>query len=172
MLWNIFAKCISCKRLKISKESHLPSHSVRYWSIVQWSFRLKLPSSYGPCFGEARLPGDRDVSLHRAKFGRQQKLPGAEYATLPKFKSHATSQRTHGVIITSLSRQSDIATSFWRYNDIIIVACVRHLPMKPVSFIKSFRNFPLSKAVPLSCPVQIFETNEQLRNELWINNIL
>ena len=33
-------------------------------------------------------------------------------------------QRTHGVIITSLSRQNDVATSFWRYNDVNVTSCV------------------------------------------------
>ena len=34
-------------------------------------------------------------------------------------------QRTHDVIITSLKRQNDVATSFWRWNDVIITSCVR-----------------------------------------------
>ena len=35
------------------------------------------------------------------------------------------SQRTHDVIITSLLRQNDVATSFWRNNDVVITSCVR-----------------------------------------------
>ena len=35
------------------------------------------------------------------------------------------SQRTHGVTITSLLRQNDVATSFWRKNDVIITPRVR-----------------------------------------------
>ena len=34
------------------------------------------------------------------------------------------SQRTHGVIITSSLRQNDVATSFWRNNDVNITLCV------------------------------------------------
>ena len=34
-------------------------------------------------------------------------------------------QRTHDAIITVLLRQNDVATSFWRNNDIIIASCVR-----------------------------------------------
>ena len=39
--------------------------------------------------------------------------------------SNCTSQRTHGAIITSLSRQNDVAASFWRNNDVILATCVR-----------------------------------------------
>ena len=35
------------------------------------------------------------------------------------------SQRTHDVIIMSLLRQNDVATSFWRNNDVIITSRVR-----------------------------------------------
>ena len=35
------------------------------------------------------------------------------------------SQRTHDVIITSLLRQNDVTTSFWRNNDVIIMSCIR-----------------------------------------------
>ena len=35
------------------------------------------------------------------------------------------SQRTYGVIITSLLRQNDVATSFWRKSDVIITSYVR-----------------------------------------------
>ena len=34
-------------------------------------------------------------------------------------------QRTRGVIITSLLRQNDVATSIWRNNDVIIASYVR-----------------------------------------------
>ena len=34
-----------------------------------------------------------------------------------------THQRTHDVIITSLLRQNNVATSFWRYNNIIVTLC-------------------------------------------------
>ena len=34
-------------------------------------------------------------------------------------------QRAHGTIITSVLCQNDVTTSFWRYNDVIIAACVR-----------------------------------------------
>ena len=34
-------------------------------------------------------------------------------------------QRTHDVKITSLLRQNDVATSFWRHNDVILASCVR-----------------------------------------------
>ena len=34
-------------------------------------------------------------------------------------------QRAHGVIMTSLLRQNDVATSFWRNDDVISVSCVR-----------------------------------------------
>ena len=34
-------------------------------------------------------------------------------------------QRTHDVMVTSLLRQDDVATSFWRNNDVIIASCVR-----------------------------------------------
>ena len=36
-----------------------------------------------------------------------------------------TFQWTHDVMITSLLRQNDVATSFWRNNDVIITSCVR-----------------------------------------------
>ena len=35
-----------------------------------------------------------------------------------------SSQRTHDAMITSLLRQNDVATSFWRNNDVIITSCV------------------------------------------------
>ena len=34
-------------------------------------------------------------------------------------------QRTRDAIIASLLRQNDVATSFWRNNDVIIARCVR-----------------------------------------------
>ena len=34
-------------------------------------------------------------------------------------------QRTHDVIMTSVSRQNDLKTSFWRNTDVIITSCVR-----------------------------------------------
>ena len=34
-------------------------------------------------------------------------------------------QQTHGVTITSVLRQNDVAISFWRNNDFIITRCVR-----------------------------------------------
>ena len=36
---------------------------------------------------------------------------------------HKDPQRTRDVIITSLSHQNDVATSFWRNNDVIITPC-------------------------------------------------
>ena len=39
--------------------------------------------------------------------------------------SNVTTQRIHGVIITSLLRQNDVARSFWRNDDVIITSCVR-----------------------------------------------
>ena len=39
------------------------------------------------------------------------------------------SQRTHDVIITSLLSQNDVATSFWRNDNVIITSCV-HWDMK------------------------------------------
>ena len=35
-----------------------------------------------------------------------------------------TYQCTHGVKITSLLRQNDVAVSFWRNNDVIITSCI------------------------------------------------
>ena len=39
--------------------------------------------------------------------------------------SSCVSQRTHDAMITSLSRQNDVVTSFWRYNDVIFTPCAR-----------------------------------------------
>ena len=33
------------------------------------------------------------------------------------------SQRTHDAIMTSLLRQNNVATSFWRNNDVVIASC-------------------------------------------------
>ena len=53
-----------------------------------------------------------------------------------------SSQRTHDEITTSLLRQNDVATPFWRNNDVIITPCVRwdSLPIRArygVSFLSS-----------------------------------
>ena len=40
-----------------------------------------------------------------------------------------TFQWTHYVIITTSLRQNDVATSFWRYNDVIITSCVTNSPL-------------------------------------------
>ena len=40
------------------------------------------------------------------------------------FNLTALTQWTHDVIITSSLRQNDVATSFWRNNDVIIILCV------------------------------------------------
>ena len=40
------------------------------------------------------------------------------------FSSKITSQLVRGAIITSLLRQNDVATPFWRNNHVIITACV------------------------------------------------
>ena len=41
------------------------------------------------------------------------------------FDRFAFSQRARGAIIMLLLRQNDVATSFWRNNDVIITSCVR-----------------------------------------------
>ena len=41
----------------------------------------------------------------------------------PTKTKHA--QRAHNTITTSLLRQNDVATLFWRNNDVIIASCVR-----------------------------------------------
>ena len=41
------------------------------------------------------------------------------------FTGFTASQRAHDAITTSLLRQNDVATSFWRHNDVIITSCVR-----------------------------------------------
>ena len=43
-----------------------------------------------------------------------------------------TSQRPHDVMMTSLLRQSDIATSFWRDTDVITGSCVPGLVKPPL----------------------------------------
>ena len=43
----------------------------------------------------------------------------------PNSVSGNTYQRTYGTIITSLLRQNDVATSFWRNDDFIIALCAR-----------------------------------------------
>ena len=40
-------------------------------------------------------------------------------------------KRTHDVILTSLLGQNDVATSFWRNNDIIITSCVNWVAVVP-----------------------------------------
>ena len=47
---------------------------------------------------------------------------------VPVAWSVLTTQRTHDAIITSLLRQNDVATSFWRNNDVIIASRVRWEP--------------------------------------------
>ena len=45
----------------------------------------------------------------------------------------STAQRTHDAVITSLLRQNDVATSFWRYNFVIIASCVRWVVMRSMT---------------------------------------
>ena len=40
-------------------------------------------------------------------------------------RARCISQRTHDELITSLLRQNDVATSFWRNHDVIITSCAR-----------------------------------------------
>ena len=59
--------------------------------------------------------------------GLDQELPIPDYYEIwptlrPPWRS-AETQRTHDGTITSLLRQNDVATSFWRNNDVIITAC-------------------------------------------------
>ena len=50
-------------------------------------------------------------------------------------------RRTHVVIITSLLRQNDVATSFWFSNDVIIAACVHWDTVVPVLVQQLWKNF-------------------------------
>ena len=40
-------------------------------------------------------------------------------------------KRTRDAIITPLLHQNDVATSFWRYNDVVIASCARWVAMRP-----------------------------------------
>ena len=46
-------------------------------------------------------------------------------------RCHINSQRTRDAIITPLLHQNDVATSFWRYNDVVIASCARWVAMRP-----------------------------------------
>ena len=65
------------------------------------------------------------------KVTRLSELHGKEHNTSPKIITVwciiyiTPSQGTGDVIITSLLRQNDVATSFWRFNDVIIASCAR-----------------------------------------------
>ena len=41
------------------------------------------------------------------------------------YEQKTDTQWAHDAIITSLLRQNDVATSFWRKNDVIIASCAR-----------------------------------------------
>ena len=66
--------------------------------------------------------------------GLDQELPIPDHCEIwaalrPPWRSTET-QRTHDVMITSLLCQNDVATSFWRNNDVIITSC--QCPLGPV----------------------------------------
>ena len=71
--------------------------------------------------------------------------------------THSTTQRTHGVKITSLRRQNDITTSFWRHNYVIFKPCVRWVT---VLFAIQIRGkiritvilFPPTRSLPIFSP--------------------
>ena len=56
-------------------------------------------------------------------FYRWAKCPGS--TKCPGRTLHIVPQRTHDAIITPLLRQNDVATSFWRNNDVIVASRVR-----------------------------------------------
>ena len=57
------------------------------------------------------------ISQHMPRTYMVRIAQHTEFAILP--------QRTHDVMIKSLLRQNDVATSFWRYDDVTITSCVR-----------------------------------------------
>ena len=64
----------------------------------------------------------------------------------PKLVS-SLNQRTHDVMITSLLRQNDVETSFWRFNDVIITSYVRWQGLSPLWFVNK-NNVTITNAVP------------------------
>ena len=51
--------------------------------------------------------------------------PHIQQLVQTKWDAAVHAQRSHDLIITSLLRQNDVATSFWRNNDVIFTSCVR-----------------------------------------------
>ena len=46
------------------------------------------------------------------------------------FRSHLWIEWAHDALITSLLRQNEVATSFWRHNDVIFTLCVRWVELQ------------------------------------------
>ena len=67
---------------------------------------------YGDIEGEATIPDPSEPAKIGVRFS--EGIVGLSPAT----------QWTHGVIITPLLHQNDVATSFWRHNDVIIASRV------------------------------------------------
>ena len=67
---------------------------------------------------------NRQLSEHQLK-GPPPEANRVELLITNRSVGRIVPQWTRDAIITSLLRQNDIATSFWRYNDVIITSCVR-----------------------------------------------
>ena len=75
-------------------------------------------------------------------------------------------QRTHEVIITSLLRQNDVATSFWRSNDAVIIAshvrCVNGI----LSTVNIFRWIKTSRYIRINNIYQRWHTSQTVASPL------
>ena len=70
---------------------------------------------------------------------------------------YTLSQQTHGVIITSLLRQSDVASSRWSNDNVIIASCVR---WGFLCFLKIYRRYHCIIYMSLSGEPDYFGRNE------------
>ena len=53
--------------------------------------------------------------------------PESMISILATDSSFENTQWTHDEIMTSLLRQNNVVTSFWRYNDVIIMSCITNV---------------------------------------------
>ena len=88
------------------------SHTVVWWTVVVTDVLFTIRSKFGS-YVTITSKQRRDVILTKAM--------GCNFLSVLT----DITQRTHNTIITSLLHQNNIATSFWRNNDVIIASCVR-----------------------------------------------
>ena len=97
---------------------HMTNRQAFLWRPTAGNHAVVDPGNYWH-----RLGNDENGTIR----ARQQGFPCVKWwavsAALVLHSFDETFQRTHDAIITSPLRQNDVATSFWRNNDVVIALC-------------------------------------------------